>query len=106
MHVQQCNRKQCRADRTASAVQATAGRLGLRPRYRMAAVDAAPQPPDFPAFARGVATAAASGGRILTDQARTAVPPFALMPQRTLCVPALPAHVCMLDAGWRRRLLS
>lgn len=36
-------------------------------------MDAAPQPPDFPAFARGIATAAASGGRILTDQARHAV---------------------------------
>jgi hypothetical protein len=64
-----------------NASQATAGRLGLRPRYRVAAVDAAPQPPDFPAFARGVATAAASGGRILIDQACTAVPTFALMSQ-------------------------
>jgi hypothetical protein len=95
----------CRADRAASAIQATAGRLGLRPRYRVAAVDAAPQPPDFPAFARGLAAAAASGGRILTDQARLAENAGVLVPQHALCALVINVYPGVLKCSCRRCVL-
>ena len=78
-------------------LQATAGRLGLRPRYRVAAVDAAPQPPDFPAFARGMAAGTASGGRILTDQVCTAVRSAARITQARCGW--YRKGFCMLDSG-------